>query len=401
MKVAIIGGGAAGFFAAISVKKHHPECEVTILEKSNKLLSKVRISGGGRCNVTNGTQSIKMLLNGYPRGKSLMKKALKAIDNQGIKEWYQSRGVPLKREADGRVFPTSDSSESIIQCLQKEASKNDITIVLNQDIIRLEVHEKHFELHTRKDESLTFQKVIIASGGSPKKKGFKWLEDLGHDIIDPVPSLFTFNMPGNDITSLMGVVAPNTLVKIQGHKWSSEGPLLITHWGMSGPAVLKLSSFAARDLASNEYNYRITVNWVNLKEENLKEELQSIVNQNSQKQLKSLRPFQLPERLWSFLLNKNELPLSKKWGELGKKGINKLVASLTNDEYHVKGKTTFKEEFVTCGGVSTESINTSTLESKIHPGLYFAGEVLDVDGITGGYNFQAAWSTGYVAGQLG
>ena len=250
-------------------------------------------------------------------------------------------------------------------------------------------------------KSVIFDKVIVATGGSTERKGLAWLEELNHKIEEPVPSLFTFNMPSESITGLMGIVVENALLGIQGTKLKSTGPLLITHWGMSGPAVLKLSAFGARLLSENGYDFKIQVNWVN--EQNMdivREKLAIISDDHSNKLLSNFRPYALPERLWSYLLDKSELPRSKKWNELGKKGMNKLLSLLTNDVYSVQGKTTFKEEFVTCGGVSLESIDFNTMQSRVCKNLYFAGEVLDIDGITGGYNLQAAWTTAFIAGKL-
>ncbi|MEE9371899.1 MAG: NAD(P)/FAD-dependent oxidoreductase [Saprospiraceae bacterium] len=401
MKVAVIGGGAAGFFAALSVKKHHPKAYVILFEKSKKLLSKVKISGGGRCNVTNGSTSIKELSDAYPRGRRLMKKALKQFSTSDTWKWYEMRGVLLKTEEDGRVFPQSDNSSSIVQCLIKDAEKNRIEIRMGEGVLSIQRKKNHcYKLHT-KTEVITFEKVIIACGGSTKRSGFDWISVLDHKIIAPVPSLFTFNMPNDKIQSLMGVVAQNVSVNIQGQSIKSEGPLLITHWGMSGPAILKLSAFGARILHDLEYSFKVNVNWVNvLNHDDVKSQLIDIILKHPKKQLSSFRAFDLPDRLWLFLLDKFQLPHDKQWSDLGKKGIYKLIAMLCSDEYQVSGKTTFKEEFVTCGGVSLDSINTTTMESIVSPGLYFAGEVLDIDGITGGYNFQAAWTTGFISGKL-
>jgi len=246
-----------------------------------------------------------------------------------------------------------------------------------------------------------YDKVIISTGGSPKRSGLEWLEKMGHKISDPVPSLFTFNMPNESVRSLMGIVVEKTLTRIPGTKLQGDGPLLITHWGMSGPAILKLSAFGARILSERDYNFEVQVNWVNIINTNtIQEDLQQIICSHAMKILANYRPYGLPDRLWEYLLEKSGLPKNKRWSELGKTGLNKLVNILSNDIYKVKGKTTFKEEFVTCGGVSLENINFKTMQSKICPGIYFAGEVMDVDGITGGYNFQSAWTTGFIAGKL-
>jgi len=400
MKVAVIGGGAAGFFSAISVKENHEEAEVHLLEKTNKLLSKVRISGGGRCNVTNGCENIRQLSDGYPRGGKKLKKAFKEFDNKDTWKWFESRGVDLKTEPDNRVFPVSDNSQSIIDCLQKEISRLGITIQEKAGVTAIQKSEGGILL-TINGEDIFYDKVIIASGGSPKKSGLLWLESLGHKIADPVPSLFTFNMPKESITELMGVVANNATVNVQGTKLKSTGPLLVTHWGMSGPAILKLSAHGARTLSDMNYSFIAQVNWINItNNEEVAEELRSVSSEHSKKYISNIKPFGLPARLWDFLLEKCEIDLEKPWGDIGKKQINKLVTHLTNDTYQVKGKTTFKEEFVTCGGISLESIDMKTMQSRHVPNLYFAGEVMDIDGITGGYNFQAAWTTAYIAGRL-
>lgn len=402
MKIAVIGGGAAGFFSAISAKEHHPDSSVVIFEKSQKTLSKVKVSGGGRCNVTNGTSSISDLAKGYPRGEKQLKKAFSIFNTRDTWEWFESRGIALYTQDDNRVFPKSNDSQSIIDCLMKECKRLGIDIQLGTGIRLIKEVDTTLELTFIDGNSSIFDKVIITSGGSPNRTGFDWLEQLGHKIEEPVPSLFTFNMPTETIKELMGVVVENTLVSIQGTKLKSNGPLLITHWGMSGPAILKLSAFGARVLHGMKYEFRVSVNWAGEQNnEVVMNALIGIVETNPNKLAANVKPFGIPERMWLFLLERSDIPSTKKWSELGKKGLNRLVNTLTNDEYEVKGKTTFKEEFVTCGGVSLESINFNTMESRACKNLYFAGEVLDIDGITGGYNFQAAWTTGFIAGKLG
>ena len=402
MRVAIIGGGAAGFFSAINVKKNHPNSSVTIFEKSNKTLSKVKISGGGRCNVTSGCFSINELCKAYPRGGKQLKKAFHIFNTKDTFDWFENRGVPLYVQEDLRVFPKSNSSSSIIACLEKEIYKLKIEIVLDSPIIAIKEKNELLELTIKSEQKKElYSHVIIASGGSPKIEGLKWLERLNHEIIPPVPSLFTFNMPNEQITKLMGISLKNVIVKIEGTKLKSSGPLLITHWGMSGPAILKLSSLGARSLNELEYNFKIQLNWVNQTNNSIVEKaLKECALKNPNKKVSSTKFNYIPERLWIYLINKSEISNSKKWNELGKKPVNKLINQLTNDIYSIKGKTTFKEEFVTCGGVSLESIDLKTMQSKSIKNLYFAGEVLDIDAITGGYNFQAAWTTGYIAGKL-
>ena len=384
MKVAIIGGGAAGFFAAVQAKANHPKAEVTIFEKAKKLLAKVKISGGGRCNVTNGCTDIKVLAKAYPRGGKQLKRAFRTFSTPDTMEWFESRGVRLVIQEDNCVFPVSQSSQSIIDCLMLEARILGVEIAMSIGVKTIERVGEQLELgFGDKHPAQRMDKVIVATGGSPKRSGLEWLEALGHKIADPVPSLFTFNMPAETVTKLMGIVVEKALVSIQGTKLKGDGPLLITHWGMSGPAILKLSAFGARLLSEMGYEFKVQVNWVNeVNNELVRKELKAIEVAQANKILANYRPYLLPERLWHYLLEKRDMPLKKRWGEIGKKGINKLLTVLTNDVYSVKGKTTFKEEFVTCGGVSLESIDFKTMQSRVCPNLYFAGEVMDIDGIT-------------------
>ena len=403
MKIAIIGGGAAGFFSAIAAKENYPKAQVVIFEKSQNILSKVKISGGGRCNVTNGCNTINELCQAYPRGGKSLKKVFHVFNNKHTIEWFESRGVPLVIQNDNCVFPVSQSSQSIIDCFLKEVKRLKIEIEAGISIKAIHQTGNRLELEFVNEESLPeiFDKVIVATGGSPKRSGLEWLEVLNHKIENPVPSLFTFNMPDESITKLMGIVVENALVNIQGTKIKSTGPLLITHWGMSGPVILKLSSFGARVLNELDYDFNIQINWVNeTNNDVVTDQLLSIINEHYNKILSNYRPYFLPARLWLYLIDKCDLSENKNWGELGKKGMNKLINILTNDEYTVKGRTTFKEEFVTCGGVSLESIDFNTMQSNVCKNLYFAGEILDIDGITGGYNFQCAWTTGFIAGKL-
>jgi len=400
MNVAIIGGGAAGFFAAINVKENYPNYKVDIYEKSTKVLSKVKVSGGGRCNVTNGVETIKELSLAYPRGEKKLRKLFGIFSNKDAYQWFENRGVDLVTQPDNCIFPKSQSSQSIINCFMDAAKQSNIIINYKKTVKQIKIENNKIVL-VFDDDILIYDKVIVATGGSPKKKGLEWLENLGHQIENPVPSLFTFNMPTESITKLMGIVVEKAQVNIQGTKLKSLGPLLITHWGMSGPAILKLSSFGARILNQLDYDFKVQVNWINIvNNEVVRKELENIVIKNSNKQLSSIKPYQLQTRLWKYLLERIELPLERKWKEIGKKGLNKLITILTNDVYQVEGKTTFKEEFVTCGGISLEDINFKTMESKIIKNLYFTGEVLDIDGITGGYNFQAAWTTAFIAAKL-
>ncbi len=403
MEIAIVGGGAAGFFSAITAKENYPDAKVVIFEKSKKLLAKVKISGGGRCNVTNGCTSIKELSEAYPRGGKALQKAFRIFNTRHAMRWFESRSVPLVIQDDNRVFPASQNSQSIIDCFLEQTIKLGVEIEVGRGIKAIKQIGDKLELEfiEEKVPSRTFDKVIAATGGSPKRKGLEWLEKLNHKIEDPVPSLFTFNMPAESITGLTGIAVEKTLVSIQGTKLGSEGPLLITHWGMSGPAILKLSSFGARLLSDKGYEFKIQVNWANIHNSDVvMNKLRSIVNEHQNKFLPNIRPYFLPDRLWRYLLEKSELSAKKKWRELGKKGMNKLVNVLTNDVYSVNGITNFKEEFVTCGGVSLRSIDFNTMQSRVCKNLYFAGELMDIDGITGGFNFQAAWTTAFIAGKL-
>ena len=401
MKVAIIGGGAAGFFTAINIKDNFPNAEVVIFEKTSKVLSKVKVSGGGRCNVTNGIDSIKELSKSYPRGEKKLRKAFGYFSNKDAFQWFENRGVALVTQKDNCVFPKSQNSQTIIDCFLNEVQEKNITIQYKKGVKKIKSNTDKIELTFLNDTIQIFDKVIVATGGSPQLKGLDWLKETGHTIEKPVPSLFTFNLYNEPITKLMGIVVENAIVSIQGTKLKSDGPLLITHWGFSGPAILKLSAFGARILSEMNYEFKVQINWINVTNiELVRDELLTIVNSHPKKKITSIRPFNLQNRLWLFLLERITISLEKTWQELGKKGINKLVNTLTNDVYIAKGKTTFKEEFVTCGGISLEDINFKTMESKIIKNLYFAGEVLDIDGITGGFNFQAAWTTAFIASKL-
>ncbi|MEZ4484528.1 MAG: aminoacetone oxidase family FAD-binding enzyme [Syntrophotaleaceae bacterium] len=402
MEIAIIGGGAAGFFAAIAVKENYPRASVVIFEKSRQLLAKVKISGGGRCNLTNACSSIKQLSASYPRGKRI-ETGVSHLRQPGCDALV--RGPPgAPGGAGGRLrFPRSQDSQSVIDCFMQLTGKLHIAIELERGVESVTRAGDRLQLGFSGGQAAprTFDKVIVATGGSPKRAGLAWLERAGHQIAEPVPSLFTFKMPDEPITELMGVVVENTQVSIQGTRFKAEGPLLITHWGMSGPAILKLSAFAARLLHEKNYHFNVQVNWSNVRNQDLVvAELQSITANHPKKFLGNFRPYALPDRLWAYLLEKSALPPDKKWADLGKGGLNRLVSLLTNDSYAVRGRTQFRDEFVTCGGVSLESIDFKTMQSKVCKNLYFAGEVMDIDGITGGFNFQAAWTTAFIAARL-
>ena len=399
MKIIVIGGGAAGFFAAISAKEHNSDAEVTILEKTSKFLGKVKISGGGRCNVTNATFNSRILSEHYPRGEKFLRKAFEVFNASSMVEWLESRGVALKTYPDNCIFPLSNDSQTIIDCFMSEARRLHINLHSSQSVEEIKPTAKGFRIHCR-DTEYVADRVIVTTGGQPKMSGLHWLADIGHEIIPPVPSLFTFNMPQEPIRDLMGIVVEKARVRIEGQKLLGQGPLLVTHWGMSGPAILQLSAWGARILAEKEYRCAILVNWLDeTKEDELREKITQVTKEHGAKMMANLNPFAMPNRLWAYLLEKNEIKSSLRWNELGGKALNKLINTLINDRYVVQGKTTFKEEFVTAGGVALQDISVQTMESKKCPGLFFAGEVMDIDGITGGFNFQSAWTTGYIAGK--
>lgn len=394
--IAIIGAGAAGLMAAITSKENNPNVSVSIFEKTNKALAKVRISGGGRCNVTNATFSISKLVKNYPRGGKHLKKPFSFFNTKHTVKWFETRGVKLKTEADNRMFPISNNSKTIVDLLLNTAEKLDIKIIYKSNVSEIIARNKDLLLTVNK-EKLTFDKLIIASGGSAKLNGLEFLNNLSCKIVNPLPSLFTFNMPNNSITKLMGLSVNNVIASIKGSKLKQEGSLLITHWGMSGPAILKLSAWGAKELAKLNYDFCVGINWIAKNEEDVRSVFEKLRLNN--KLVYNFNPFNIPKRLWSFLLNKIDISESQTWNNLSKKNKNKLINTLINDQYPVLGKTTFKEEFVTCGGVNLAEVNLSTMQSKSHENIFFAGEVLNIDGITGGFNFQAAWTTGYLAGK--
>ena len=404
-RIAIIGGGAAGFFLAVNLKERAADADVCIFEKSRRVLAKVEISGGGRCNCTNSFAEVGDLKTVYPRGDKLMKRLFKVFDHEDAYRWFEAHGVPLTTQDDQCVFPKSQDSHSIINCLTAHAHRLGVKVMRScscSDIAPCE--GEGFSLSFKTEEGVRterFDKVVVTTGGSPQRKGLDWLERLGHAISDPVPSLFTFSINSSALRQLMGTVVGSATASIPGTKFRSTGPLLITHWGMSGPAILKLSSYAARHLAENAYRSPLIVNWTGeTNTDSVIEHISITAQQNTQKQLSSVRPYAtIPQRLWDYLIEKCDMKRDKRWGELGRKGINRIANILTNDTYNIEGKSAFREEFVTCGGVSLSSVNMSTLESKHCPGLYFAGEVLDIDAVTGGFNFQAAWTTAYTVAQ--
>ncbi|HET6226320.1 MAG TPA: NAD(P)/FAD-dependent oxidoreductase [Bacteroidia bacterium] len=396
--VIIIGGGAAGFFAAINSAQLHKNCSVLILEKSSKLLAKVRISGGGRCNVTHACFDNDVLVKSYPRGEKELKNVFSRFTTKDTIEWFEKRGVHLKTEPDGRMFPESNTSETIVNCLLQEAKAAGVEIKLNCDIQTISNENGEFILKDAENNLFSCQKLIIATGGYPKNASYDWLRSLGHSIISPVPSLFTFNIPDAELIKLMGVSVPSAKVKIKACKLEIEGPLLITHWGLSGPVVLKASAIAARMLNELNYDFQVSISWLpKHTEEKIRIEFANQREENAGKAVSASCPFELPKRLWEYFISTCGIDKNLRWADLSKKNSNDLLQRLLNNEYPVKGKTTFKEEFVTSGGIKLSEINFATMESKLLPNLYFAGEVMNIDGITGGFNFQNAWSSGWIA----
>ncbi len=398
--IIVIGGGAAGFFAAINAAQIHKNCTITLLEKSSKLLSKVRVSGGGRCNVTHACFDNGALIKNYPRGEKELRNVFSRFTTTDTINWFEQRGVKLKTEIDGRMFPITDNSQTIVDCLIQEAKSSGIEIKLNVDIESIQKEEGQFILTANGGGIFTCTKLIIATGGNSKETAYNWLRKLGHSIIKPVPSLFTFNIPDSPVTQLMGVSVTHAKVRIANTRLETEGPLMITHWGLSGPAILKASAWGARELNDLNYNFTAIVNWLpKYTEEKLRIEFSNQRHENPAQYVIKNCPVELPKRLWEYLVHAAGIPETTRWSDLPKKNSNFLINILINNEYTVKGKTTFKEEFVTCGGINLKEIELTTMQSKVVKGLYFAGEIIDVDGITGGFNFQNAWSTAWVAAQ--
>mgnify|MGYP000520274722 CR=1 FL=1 len=430
MKIAIIGAGAAGCFCAVELKRRMPSASVEVFEAGAKALAKVAITGGGRCNLTNSFEGISSLSAAYPRGDKLMKRLFRTFDQKSAWQWFENEGVKLVLQEDHCVFPASQDAMEIVNTLLARMRQAGVTLHTKRKVTgifprpdggyTLSVSElskvqslRHAQLprgsvpelvegpmpqkyQRRDDRNFQADIVVVTTGGSPELSGLGMLDGLELEIVPPVPSLFTLNLPGSPVRELMGTVVDNANASLVGTKLKAAGPLLITHWGMSGPAILKLSSYAARYLAENEYSATLSVNWFGgLGEQDVRDRILSLSKDNPQKQILNSHPSELPSRLWAYMITKAGIREDTRWAELGSKGMNRLVNTLINDEYQIRGKSRFKEEFVTCGGVALSNINLNTLESKTHPGLYFAGEVLDVDAITGGFNLQAAWSMGY------
>ncbi|WP_288423897.1 NAD(P)/FAD-dependent oxidoreductase [uncultured Spirosoma sp.] len=401
LRLYVIGGGAAGFFGAITAAQTHPTATVTILEKNRTVLNKVRISGGGRCNVTHACFDNRQLVRHYPRGEKPLKSLLTQFSASDTVDWFNRQGVALKTEADGRMFPTTNTSETIIDCFLDAADQLGIDIRTSCGVESITPSaDGSWQIKLLTGESLTADRVLIATGGYPQRGSYDWIPEQADELITPVPSLFTLNAPASYLLPLAGVSVPMAAVSVVGTKQEQRGPLLLTHWGFSGPAVLRLSAWAARDLAQVDYQFTLRVNWVpDQNEAQLRATVQSFRQQNGRKQIFTQNPFGLPSRLWQALATEAGIVDEQRWADLPAKPVNRLIESLTNSRFAITGKSTFKDEFVTCGGIDPATLNLQTLESRNQPGLFFAGEVLNIDGITGGFNFQNAWTTGYIAGK--
>ena len=411
-KVVVVGGGAAGFFCAIQIAELHPHWEIIILEKSNKLLSKVKVSGGGRCNVTHACPDVELLLKKYPRGPRFLKKSFYQFATKNTIEWFANNGVNLHTEKDGRMFPTTNSSETIIDCFLRKVHQYKIQVLTQHEVLDVKQHaenssrsssKNNFTIQLQGRQAMQADAICLAMGGMIKLDAvnkFKWLTDFGHTIVAPVPSLFTFNTLDKKITTLMGVAVDKANIQWKGNKISETGPLLITHWGISGPAAIKLSAWCAREMAEVNYEGAIVINWTpEYNEASLKMEWLNFRQDFGKRTMGSKNPFNLPGRLWDYLLQEASIDSNIKWADLKSGNQQMLIQLLTRYTLDIKGKTTFKEEFVTCGGVDLKDIDALTMESKLVQGLHFAGEMMDVDGITGGFNFQHAWTSGWLAAQ--
>ncbi|MFY9243492.1 MAG: NAD(P)/FAD-dependent oxidoreductase [Polaribacter sp.] len=396
-KIIIIGGGAAGYFTAINAKESNPELEIIILEKGNDVLQKVKISGGGRCNVTHACFTPKELVEFYPRGKKELLGPFHQFMTGDTFEWFEERGVPLKIEDDNRVFPEANTSQEIIDCFQKAVDKLGIKVLTNFGVNEVYQQEKKWVINT-KNEKFEADKLVIAAGSS--KRIWDLCETLNHTIIDPVPSLFTFNINDKRLVDLLGISVPNATVKIVNSNLEASGPLLITHWGMSGPAVLKLSAFGARVLADKKYQYNVEVNWLSRSTEQILNVLLNLKKKEPRKTVVLKSPFtEISKRLWERFVIASEIINNENWADLNNHQLENLANQLTKGVYNANGRTTFKDEFVTAGGVDLKEIDFKRFESKLHKNLFFVGEVLNIDAVTGGFNFQNAWTSGYICAQ--
>jgi predicted Rossmann fold flavoprotein len=394
--IIIVGGGAAGFFTAINSAEKNNKLKIAILERGKEVLSKVRVSGGGRCNVTHACFIPNDLVKFYPRGEKELRGPFHQFSSGDTIEWFEKHGVELKIEEDGRMFPVTDSSQTIIDCFLSASKKLGIDVLTGQSVQEIYQATDYWKIDTN-HQSFKCEKLIMATGSNPKI--WEMLEKLNHTIVSPVPSLFTFNIKDNRIKDLMGVSALAS-VKVKDSKLKASGPLLITHWGMSGPGILRLSAWGARELFKKKYQFTLQVNWLNdLDFDTVLEDLKSIKEENSKKIVSKFCPFEFPKRLWESLLLASQIAIDTKWADVSKKQLIDLTNQLTNGQFQVNGKSTFKEEFVTAGGIDLKEVNFKTMESKLHKNLYFAGEILNIDAITGGFNFQNAWTGGFIIAQ--
>ena len=391
--IIIVGGGAAGFFTAINSVEKNPKLKVAILERGSEVLQKVRISGGGRCNVTHACFEPNELVKFYPRGEKELRGPFHQFCSGDTIEWFENHGVELKIEDDGRMFPVSNSSQTIVDCFLQATQKLGISVLTGQSVQSIFKKDTFWKIETQSENYLT-EKLILATGSNPKI--WEMLQIFGHAIVSPVPSLFTFNIKDSRIKELPGVAA-NVSVKVKDSKLVSSGPLLITHWGMSGPAILKLSAWGARILNDKNYQFTIYVNWLNdVDAEDAEKILKEIKQEHAKKAVSKRSPFELPNRLWESLVHASAILEETKWADVSKIQLQNLALQLTNASFQVNGKSTFKEEFVTAGGIDLKEINFKTMESKLHQNLYFAGEIVNIDAITGGFNFQNAWTSGFI-----
>jgi predicted Rossmann fold flavoprotein len=393
----VVGGGAAGFYGAIHAAEFNLGLKILILEKSNKVLAKVKVSGGGRCNVTHDCLEPFKLARHYPRGEKSLKTVFKIHDASHTIQWFQEKGVELKIEADGRMFPVTDDSQTIIDCLMGETLSHKIKIEMGEAVIEVNKDE-NFQLRTQSGKRYESRYLLVATGGNPSSQFYEWIANLGHKIISPIPSLFTFNDSEDNFKDLMGLSVSNAEVRIAGTKLSQAGPLLITHWGLSGPAVIKLSAWAAEYLNQQKYEFTALVSWIgSVTESEIQKQLAEFKQVKGKQKIYTNPQFGMPQRLWTRLCELSQIEENKIWSEIAQKNLNRLMEFLIRCPFKIKGKTTFKEEFVTCGGVDLGGIDLERMESKLVKNLFFAGEVLNIDGETGGFNFQAAWSTSFVA----
>jgi predicted Rossmann fold flavoprotein len=401
LQIVVIGGGAAGFFGAIACAEAHPQAQITLIEASRQPLAKVLISGGGRCNVTHACFEPKVLVQNYPRGSKALLGAFTRFQPLDTIAWFAARGVNVKTEADGRMFPITDRSETIAECLIKAAFDANIELCIGTPVTTVSRKDTGFEILLKSGETQECHRLLLATGSS--LAGYKIARELGHDIQTPVPSLFTFNIADSQLRELAGISVSSVNLRLPGTgktPLQQTGPLLITHWGISGPAVLKLSAWGARILNQNRYQHKLLINWLpDLSQEEVRQKLLTVKAEWGQKAIALHRGVDLPHRLWQYIINRTHIPTEERWATISNKTLNQLVQEISQGEYLITGKGAFKEEFVTCGGVNLKEVNFKTMESKIVPGLHFAGEILDIDGITGGFNFQSAWTTAYLAGQ--